>query len=188
MAININMDAIKKIAGNVANKAGDGFNKVMQSGFKPEGSIFDAASKLGINNTDDLKSMFAKVKENPTETIGNALNTLHDSGFRLGQTNANRQANNTNATNANAPVNQTQTAQRTETPQIEDSTNQAVPEDNNDMKSIQDALKRAGLDLNDRDVQQNINKFIDNPDEIKKFIAQKMGIGGEAAGGMQLEG
>ena len=80
MAININTDIIKKIAG----KAGDGFNKIMQSGFKPEGSIFDAASKLGINNTDDLKAGIDMFKENPTETINSALSSLKNQGFNFG--------------------------------------------------------------------------------------------------------
>ena len=48
-----------------------------------EGSIFDAAKKLGINNKGDLKAGIEMLKENPGETISSALNTLQEKGFKF---------------------------------------------------------------------------------------------------------
>lgn len=48
-----------------------------------EGSIFDAAKKLGINNKGDLKAGIEMFKENPGETISSALNTLQGKGFKF---------------------------------------------------------------------------------------------------------
>lgn len=48
-----------------------------------EGSIFDAAKKLGINNKGDLKAGIEMFKENPGETISSALNTLQEKGFKF---------------------------------------------------------------------------------------------------------
>lgn len=48
-----------------------------------EGSIFDAAKKLGINNKGDLKAGIEMFKENPGETISSALNTLQEKCFKF---------------------------------------------------------------------------------------------------------
>lgn len=48
-----------------------------------EGSIFDAAKKLGINNKGDLKAGIELFKENPGETISSAINTLQEKGFKF---------------------------------------------------------------------------------------------------------
>lgn len=48
-----------------------------------EGSIFDAAKKLGINNKGDLKAGIELFKENPSETISSAINTLQEKGFKF---------------------------------------------------------------------------------------------------------
>lgn len=48
-----------------------------------EGSIFDAAKKLGINNKGDLKAGIEMFKENPGETISSAINTLQEKGFKF---------------------------------------------------------------------------------------------------------
>ncbi len=48
-----------------------------------EGSIFDAAKKLGINNKGDLKAGIEMLKENPGETISSAINTLQEKGFKF---------------------------------------------------------------------------------------------------------
>ena len=189
--VSINPESIKKIA----NFAGDKFNKVMASGTAPEGSIFDAASKLGINNTDDLKSAFAKVKENPMEEISGALNKLHDSGFRLGQKNANA-AQETKTETAKAETKNT-TAQAStvenevavdtaEETTVQEETQQT---DNSAFESVKNTLKKAGLDIGDKEVQSNLAKFVDNPAKLKEFIAQKLGIGGgaEESTSMQLD-
>lgn len=75
---------IAKIAKTVAGGA-----KNVLKGLKEnpaEGSIFDAAKKLGINSKDDLKAGLSKLKENPKETIASAVNTLEEKGFKLGGT------------------------------------------------------------------------------------------------------
>lgn len=48
-----------------------------------EGSIFDAAKKLGINNKGDLKAGIEMFKENPGETISSAINTLQEKCFKF---------------------------------------------------------------------------------------------------------
>lgn len=48
-----------------------------------EGSVFDAAKKLGINNKGDLKAGIEMFKENPGETISSAINTLQEKGFKF---------------------------------------------------------------------------------------------------------
>jgi len=191
--VSINPESIKKIA----NFAGDKFNKVMASGTAPEGSIFDAASKLGINNTDDLKSAFAKVKENPMEEISGALNKLHDSGFRLGQKNANA-AQQTKTETAKAETTNTaakaSTVENEVTDKVDTAEETSVQEetqqtDNSAFESVKNTLKKAGLDIGDKEVQSNLAKFVDNPAKLKEFIAQKLGIGGgaEESTSMQLD-
>ena len=187
--VSINPESIKKIA----NFAGDKFNKVMASGSAPEGSIFDAASKLGIKNTDDLKSAFAKVKENPMEEISGALNKLHDSGFRLGQRNANA-AQETNKTETKNTVAKASTVENQVTDKVDTAEETTVQEetqktDNSAFESVKNTLKKAGLDIGDKEVQSNLAKFVDNPAKLKEFIAQKLGIGGgaEESTSMQLD-
>lgn len=192
--VSINPESIKKIA----NFAGDKFNKVMASGSAPEGSIFDAASKLGIKNTDDLKSAFAKVKENPMEEISGALNKLHDSGFRLGQRNANaaQETNKTETakTETKNTVVKASTVENEVTDKVDTSEETTVQEetqktDNSAFESVKNTLKKAGLDIGDKEVQSNLAKFVDNPAKLKEFIAQKLGIGGgaEESTSMQLD-
>lgn len=48
-----------------------------------EGSVFDAFSKLGIKNTDDLKAGFELFKENPSEALSTAFKDLKEKGFKL---------------------------------------------------------------------------------------------------------
>lgn len=72
-----NSEKLSEMAGNMGTK----FCEKVQSGNFAEGSIFDAAQKLGINNKDDLKDIFAKFKENPKETLGDAFTKLNDQGF-----------------------------------------------------------------------------------------------------------
>lgn len=151
--VSINPEMIK----GIASKAGAAFNKIMASGKIPEGSIFDAASKLGINNTDDLKGAFEKVKQNPAETIGNALNSLHEQGFKLGEFYSDKN------TEAAGQANASQTPQAAE--------NQVSP-----LEQVTKTLKSAGLDLKDSDVQKNIAELAANPDKLKDFIAKKIGI------------
>lgn len=71
---------------NIASKLKDGA-KVALNNLKenpPEGSIFDAAQKLGINNKDDLQAGIELFKENPQETMKVAAETLSEKGFDFG--------------------------------------------------------------------------------------------------------
>ncbi|MCR5260318.1 MAG: hypothetical protein K6C94_00590 [Candidatus Gastranaerophilales bacterium] len=175
--VSINPEMIK----GIASKAGEVFNRVMSSGNIPEGSIFDAASKLGINNTDDLKGAFEKVKANPKETITNALNKLHDQGFIIGQPNKKTDAaKGTEAAAKTETVEETDAVAKEETPQIEDK-NAGM------MEKVTKTLKSAGLDLQDADVQKNIADFAANPDKLKEFIAKKIGLGGAAGGKLNVD-
>lgn len=71
---------------NIASKLKDG-TKVALNNLKenpPEGSIFDAAQKLGINNKEDLQAGIELFKENPQETMKVAAETLSEKGFDFG--------------------------------------------------------------------------------------------------------
>lgn len=71
---------------NIASKLKDGA-KVALNNLKenpPEGSIFDAAQKLGINNKEDLQAGIELFKENPQETMKVAAETLSEKGFDFG--------------------------------------------------------------------------------------------------------
>ena len=70
-------DKLKEMVSNL----GDKFTEKVQSGNFAEGSIFDAASKLGINSKDDLKDLFAQFKADPKATMGDTFAKLKDTDF-----------------------------------------------------------------------------------------------------------
>ena len=72
---------IAKIAKTLTQGAKTAFTALKEN--PVEGSIFDAAKKLGINNKGDLKAGIEMFKENPGETISSALNTLQEKGFKF---------------------------------------------------------------------------------------------------------
>ncbi len=169
----INLEVIK----NIATKAGTAFNKVMSSGKIPEGSIFDAASKLGINNTDDLKGAWAKIKQNPSETIGNALNSLHDQGFVLGGFNQKKteNADAAVATQAN-PQAVAQEAQPAEEVPEANEVEETKAADSNPMDQMVGMLKSAGI-TNPADMTSILTECKDNPDKLSELI-KKFTVGG----------
>ena len=169
----INMEVIK----NIATKAGTAFNKVMSSGKVPEGSIFDAAQKLGINNTDDLKGVWAKIKQNPSETIGNALNSLHDQGFVLGGFNQKKTENAAAATQANqqAPA-IAQEAQPVEEVPEANEVEETKAADSKPMDQMINMLKGAGI-TNPADMTSILSECKDNPDKLSELI-KKFTVGG----------
>ncbi len=72
---------IAKIAKTLTQGAKTAFTALKEN--PVEGSIFDAAKKLGINNKGDLKAGIEMFKENPGETVSSALNTLQEKGFKF---------------------------------------------------------------------------------------------------------
>ncbi len=70
---------VGKIASTLKDSAAATFQKLKEN--PAEGSIFDAAQKLGINSKEDLQASIARFKEDPKGTAQSAFKTLSEKGF-----------------------------------------------------------------------------------------------------------
>lgn len=138
---------------NIASKLKDGA-KVALNNLKenpPEGSIFDAAQKLGINNKEDLQAGIELFKENPQETMKVAAETLSEKGFDFGAAKAKEvasgQAEGTEAGAANTKK----------------------------QEEFGGILGKMGIKTLD-DLQGGIKKFFEKPAETTQAVGQAAGL------------
>lgn len=185
-----NSEAIKKLA----SKSGEVFNRVMESGNIPEGSIFDAAAKLGINNTEDLKAGIDLIKENPREAITSALDTLHEKGFIIGQPNAKRNTaateTATKANTANTPAETKAVPQNTEeteevTNNEEAANNDAKP--NGILEQTTKLLKGMGLDLSSSDIAEKLKECNNDTSKVVDLIKKQFGAANQGGSSLSLK-
>ena len=142
---------------NIASKLKDGA-KVALNNLKenpPEGSIFDAAQKLGINNKEDLQAGIELFKENPQETMKVAAETLSEKGFDFGA--------------AKAKEVMSGQAEGAEEGAAEGAANTKKQEE------FGGILGKLGIKSLD-DLQGGIKKFVEKPAETTKAVGQAAGL------------
>lgn len=142
---------------NIASKLKDGA-KVALNNLKenpPEGSIFDAAQKLGINNKEDLQAGIELFKENPQETMKVAAETLSEKGFDFGA--------------AKAKEVMSGQAEGAEEGAAEGAANTKKQEE------FGGILGKLGIKSLD-DLQGGIKKFFEKPAETTKAVGQAAGL------------
>lgn len=142
---------------NIASKLKDGA-KVALNNLKenpPEGSIFDAAQKLGINNKEDLQAGIELFKENPQETMKVAAETLSEKGFDFGA--------------AKAKEVMSGQAEGAEEGAEEGAANTKKQEE------FGGILGKLGIKSLD-DLQGGIKKFFEKPAETTKAVGQAAGL------------
>lgn len=142
---------------NIASKLKDGA-KVALNNLKenpPEGSIFDAAQKLGINNKEDLQAGIELFKENPQETMKVAAETLSEKGFDFGA--------------AKAKEVMSGQAEGAEEGAAEGAANTKKQEE------FCGILGKLGIKSLD-DLQGGIKKFFEKPVETTKAVGQAAGL------------
>ena len=142
---------------NIASKLKDGA-KVALNNLKenpPEGSIFDAAQKLGINNKEDLQAGIELFKENPQETMKVAAETLSENGFDFGA--------------AKAKEVMSGQAEGAEEGAAEGAANTKKQEE------FGGILGKLGIKSLD-DLQGGIKKFFEKPAETTKAVGQAAGL------------
>ncbi len=142
---------------NIASKLKDGA-KVALNNLKenpPEGSIFDAAQKLGINNKEDLQAGIELFKENPQETMKVAAETLSEKGFDFGA--------------AKAKEVMSGQAEGAEEGAAEGAANTKKQEE------FGGILGKLGIKSLD-DLQGGIKKFFEKPVETTKAVGQAAGL------------
>lgn len=146
---------------NIASKLKDGA-KVALNNLKenpPEGSIFDAAQKLGINNKEDLQAGIELFKENPQETMKVAAETLSEKGFDFGAAKA-KEVMSGQAEGA------------------EEGAEEGAAEGAADTKKQEEfggILGKMGIKSLD-DLQGGIKKFFEKPAETTKAVGQAAGL------------
>lgn len=142
---------------NIASKLKDGA-KVALNNLKenpPEGSIFDSAQKLGINNKEDLQAGIELFKENPQETMKVAAETLSEKGFDFGA--------------AKAKEVMSGQAEGAEEGAAEGAANTKKQEE------FGGILGKLGIKSLD-DLQGGIKKFFEKPAETTKAVGQAAGL------------
>ena len=185
----LNSDTVK----NAMSKMGNTFNEVMASGNIQEGTIFEAASKLGVNNTNDLKGLFEQVKQNPMQTILGAMDTLHESGFRAGQANVKNAAERAKQQTPAAATQTTQNAAPAQnTPAIEttEATEEEAPAANDGsglLKDLAGTLKTMGIDVSNSEIQAKIKDCNGDVAKLKEFFIKQFGGQGGGTSSMEME-
>lgn len=147
-----------------------------------EGSVFDAAKKLGINNKEDLKAGIELFKEDPTGTVNSAIQTLSEKGFKFGGTEESpREFSVDNiGKSQTAQKAATKTATKTQTPQIAQNTTtdeveEETTETKNNTQEFGGVFGKLGI-KNEADLQAAVKKFKENPKETAQSIAKTLGL------------
>lgn len=176
----------------LASKIKDGAKTVFQTMKEnpAEGSIFDAAQKLGINNKEDLKAGIELFKEDPTGTVNSALQTLQEKGFKF--SGAEMQKNNTKEFSVDN-IGKSKTAETTakaakttttQTPQIEQKTTTEETADKTGSENTEEQgknlefggiLGKLGI-KNEADLKAAWQKIKENPQETTQSMAKTLGL------------
>lgn len=174
----------------IASKVKDGA-KVVLNNLKEnpaEGSIFDAANKLGINSKEDLKAGFELFKEDPAGTVQTAFQSLTEKGFKFGGEEnqegskefsiENIGQNITKATAAKTATTANTTAEtvaQTQTTNVVEDTDATEEAQTNDTKDFGGVFGKLGI-KNEEDLKAGIQKFKENPSETAQSIAKSLGL------------
>lgn len=147
-----------------------------------EGSVFDAAKKLGINNKEDLKAGIELFKEDPTGTVNSAIQTLSEKGFKFGGTEESPKEFSVDniGKSQTAQKTATKTATKTQTPQIAQNTTtdeveEETTETKNNTQEFGGVFGKLGI-KNEADLQAAVQKFKENPKETAQSIAKTLGL------------
>lgn len=151
-----------------------------------EGSVFDAAKKLGINNKEDLKAGIELFKEDPTGTVNSAFQTLSEKGFKFGGTEESPKEfsvdniGKSQTAQKTAQKTTTKTATKTQTPQIAQNTTtdeveEETTETKNNTQEFGGVFGKLGI-KNEADLQAAVKKFKENPKETAQSIAKTLGL------------
>ena len=185
---------VSKLASQLKSGAKDVLKNLKEN--PAEGSIFDAANKLGINSKEDLMAGVERFKADPTGTADSILKTLSEKGFKFSGTEEKAEgtkefsvdnigksqaAETTNATTAKTT--NAKTAAKTQTPQIEQKTTteevaDTVEEETTETGNTQEfggIFGKLGI-KNEADLQAAVKKFKENPKESAQSIAKTLGL------------
>lgn len=185
---------VTKLASQLKSGAKDVLKNLKEN--PAEGSIFDAANKLGINSKEDLMAGVERFKADPTGTADSILKTLSEKGFKFSGTEEKAEgtkefsvdnigksqaAETTNATTAKTT--NAKTAAKTQTPQIEQKTTteevaDTVEEETTETGNTQEfggIFGKLGI-KNEADLQAAVKKFKENPKESAQSIAKTLGL------------
>ncbi len=185
---------VTKLASQLKSGAKDVLKNLKEN--PAEGSIFDAANKLGINSKEDLMAGVERFKADPTGTADSILKTLSEKGFKFSGTEEKAEetkefsvdnigksqaAETTKATTAKTT--NAKTAAKTQTPQIEQKTTteevaDTVEEETTETGNTQDfggIFGKLGI-KNEADLQAAVKKFKENPKESAQSIAKTLGL------------
>lgn len=185
---------VTKLASQLKSGAKDVLKNLKEN--PAEGSIFDAANKLGINSKEDLMAGVERFKADPTGTADSILKTLSEKGFKFSGTEEKAEgtkefsvdnigksqaAETTNATTAKTT--NAKTAAKTQTPQIEQKTTteevaDTVEEEMTETGNTQEfggIFGKLGI-KNEADLQAAVKKFKENPKESAQSIAKTLGL------------
>ncbi len=198
---------VGKIASMLKDGAKVAFQEIKDN--PAEGSVFDAAKKLGINNKEDLKAGFELFKEDPKGTAKCAIETLHEKGFfksagtEAGESSSQEfsvdnigqnikadatQAKMTKATDKTATQTKTtEVATTEEADKAEETTTATTAQDDKGASVVTEKDKEFGGILgklgikNTEDLKNGIKNLLDNPSDTAQSVAQKLGISEEQA-------
>ena len=185
---------VTKLASQLKSGAKDVLKNLKEN--PAEGSIFDAANKLGINRKEDLMAGVERFKADPTGTADSILKTLSEKGFKFSDTEEKAEgtkefsvdnigksqaAETTKATTAKTT--NAKTAAKTQTPQIEQKTTteevaDTVEEETTETGNTQEfggIFGKLGI-KNEADLQAAVKKFKENPKESAQSIAKTLGL------------
>lgn len=185
---------VSKLASQLKSGAKDVLKNLKEN--PAEGSIFDAANKLGINSKEDLMAGVERFKADPTGTADSILKTLSEKGFKFSGTEEKAEgtkefsvdnigksqaAETTNATTAKTT--NAKTAAKTQTPKIEQKTTteevaDTVEEETTETGNTQEfggIFGKLGI-KNEADLQAAVKKFKENPKESAQSIAKTLGL------------
>ncbi len=186
---------VTKLASQLKSGAKDVLKNLKEN--PAEGSIFDAANKLGINSKEDLMAGVERFKADPTGTADSILKTLSEKGFKFSGTEEKAEgtkefsvdnigksqaAETTKATTAKTT--NAKTAAKTQTPQIEQKTtteevaDTVEEEETTETGNTQEfggVFGKLGI-KNEADLQAAVKKFKENPKESAQSIAKTLGL------------
>lgn len=185
---------VTKLASQLKSGAKDVLKNLKEN--PAEGSIFDAANKLGINSKEDLMAGVERFKADPAGTADSILKTLSEKGFKFSGTEEKAEgtkefsvdnigksqaAETTKATTAKTTT--AKTAAKTQTPQIEQKTTteeaaDTVEEETTETGNTQEfggVFGKLGI-KNEADLQAAVKKFKENPKESAQSIAKTLGL------------
>lgn len=168
----MNID-ISKITANLKDAAKSGLKTLQEN--PAEGSIFDAAKKLGINNKDDLKAGIELFKEDPSGTAKTAFSDLAEQGFFGGNTqdkvkefsidNIGKNIGKTQETNNKQTTTQNTVAEEA-TEEVAEETTEQTSGENSGLSSI---------------VKTVVNKVKENPTGGLQSVIDSLGLSSDTA-------